>query len=66
MHSPRQENNNSNYQLVYPFLNYDNVYALLYKSINTNINFIKLFVDYDEQKTNNNAARPALGSRLDK
>lgn len=66
MHSPRQENNNSNYQLVSPFLNYDNAYALLYKSINTNINFIKLFVDYDEQKTNNNAARPALSSRLDK
>lgn len=66
MHSPRQENNNSNYQLVHPFLNYDNAYALLYKSINTNINFIKLFVDYDEQKTNNNDVQSPARSRLDK
>lgn len=66
MHSPRQENDISNYQLVYPFLNYDNAYALLYKSINTNINFIKLFVDYDEQKTNNNDVQSPARSRLDK
>lgn len=65
MHSPRQENNNSNYQLVYPFLNYDNAYALT-QSINTNINFIKLFVDYDEQKTNNNDVQSPARSRLDK
>ena len=65
MHSPRQENNNSNYQLVHPFLNYDNAYALT-QSINTNINFIKLFVDYDEQKTNNNDVQSPARSRLDK